>query len=142
MTVDARRPVRLDRSRPMSTLDPANPADPAPTEVDDNLSEIGRTGAFEPVVGGFIECCTCGTTSPASLQSADEVTRLEGVSDPSDMQIVVPVTCPNCGTSGALVMGYGPEATTADIDVLSAMPRTPREATRTSEFDEATPGMH
>jgi hypothetical protein len=125
----------------MTTLDPANPVDPSPTAVDETLSEEGLTGEFEPLAGGFILCRTCGTTSPASEQSADEVTRLEGASDPSDMQIVVPVRCPDCGTHGTLVMGYGPEATTADVDVLSRMPRTPREPTSASRFDGATPGM-
>jgi len=125
----------------MTTIDPSNPVDPAPTAVDATLSEDGLNGEFEPLAGGFIRCRTCDTTSPASEQSADEVTRLEGASDPADMQIVVPVRCPHCGTHGTLVMGYGPEATTADVDVLAAMPRTPREATTSSVFDGATPGM-
>ncbi len=125
----------------MSTPDPTNPVDPSSRDVDAALSDAGLTGQFEPRAGGFVHCLTCGATTPASEQSADEVTRLEGASDPADMQIVVPVACRSCGTAGTLVMSYGPEATVAEVDVLSNMPRTPRESTKASVFGGATPGM-
>ncbi len=125
----------------MSTTDPTNPADPSSRDVDDALSDVGHAGEFVAREGGSILCRTCGETTPASKQTADEVTRLEGASDPADMQIVVPVRCPNCGTPGTLVMSYGPEASEAEVDVLAAMPRAPRESTSASDFEGATPGM-
>jgi hypothetical protein len=54
------------------------------------------------------------------------VARLEGASDPADLAIVIPLQCPHCGTDGALIAGYGPEASQAEADVLTAMPRDVR----------------
>ena len=92
-------------------------------EVTDALDQRGHDGQFEALEGGEIACLTCGRHFPASGQSADRATRLEGDSDPSDMTMVVPVTCPHCHTAGALIARYGPEASAADADVLVALPR-------------------
>ena len=48
----------------------------------------------------------------------------EGESDPSDMAVVVPVTCPHCGAAGTLSLQFGPMASIEESDVLAAMPRT------------------
>jgi len=39
------------------------------------------------------------------------------------MVMVVPVTCPNCGASGSLILGYGPNASAEDADALASMER-------------------
>lgn len=51
--------------------------------------------------------------------------RAEGVSDPDDMLAVVAVTCPNCGTPGTVVLGYGPESSEDDAEVLLALQSPP-----------------
>ena len=47
--------------------------------------------------------------------------RLEGASDPDDMLAVVALACPACGTQGTVVLGFGPNATAEDSDVLKAL---------------------
>lgn len=36
--------------------------------------------------------------------------RLEGASDPDDMNLVDVLRCPTCGTTGTVVLCYGPQA--------------------------------
>ena len=98
------------------------------SEVTAQLDDDGRTGQFQSVEGGTVRCLTCRREFPAAAESADHVTRLEGTSDPGDMSIVLPLTCPLCGAAGALIARYGPEAGSADVDVLLAIDRTPRES--------------
>src|SRR5690349_5135841 len=106
-------------------LDPANPTDTPLGEVVDDLDGEGFDGQFRSEAGGQIRCLTCQRTFDASAVEADEVARLEGVSDPADMTMVVPVTCPSCGTAGTLVLGYGPDASAEDADVVRAVSRRP-----------------
>lgn len=109
-------------------------------EVTDALDRWGHDGQFEALEGGDIACRTCGRHFPASGQSADHATRLEGDSDPSDMTMVVPITCPRCHTTGALIARYGPEASAADADVLVALPRDAHRGTPTvSDHADAHP---
>jgi DNA-directed RNA polymerase subunit N (RpoN/RPB10) len=125
----------------MTSSKPTDPADPArhePTdgvepvpipddtpldEIVDDCSRQGADGQFQAELGGSIRCLTCGRTSPARQHSANDVTRLEGPTDPSDMLIVIPVECPHCGAKGPMVLSYGPEATAEGADVLIAMKR-------------------
>lgn len=72
-----------------------------------------------------LRCFTCRETFPASTVPADRLTRLEGASDPSDMVVVIPVTCPHCSTSGSLVLNDGAEASVDEADALVAMERRP-----------------
>ncbi len=123
------------------SLDPANPTDTPLGDVVDDLSGEGFGGQFRSEEGARIRCLTCQQTFDASSIEADEVTRLEGVSDPADMTMVVPVTCPNCDTSGTLVLGYGPDASAEDSDVVRSLSRRPTEAGPEAEVPGATPGV-
>ncbi|UDY37490.1 hypothetical protein [Dermatobacter hominis] len=114
-----------DRER---SLDPANPTDTPLGEVVDDLGDEGFEGQFRSEGGARIRCLTCDSTFEASTVVADDVTRLEGVSDPADMTMVVPVTCPTCSTAGTLVLGYGPDASAEDADVVRAVSRRPSGA--------------
>lgn len=118
-------------------LEPANPTDAALRDVTDAIDEPGASqfGARE---GGTIVCFTCHRELDASTVSADRSTRLEGVSDPADMVMVVPVTCPNCGAEGSLVLHYGALASAAEADVLTNLERTPRVG---AAGEEPTPGV-
>ena len=78
-----------------------------------------------PLEGGDIRCLSCRSEFPAAGADADEMRRLEGASDPADMLIVVPLTCPACATRGVLVAHFGPEASAAEADVVAALSRTP-----------------
>ena len=95
-------------------------------------------GQFGVVEGAQLRCFTCREVFDASTASADRLTRLEGASDPADMVAVIPVTCPNCGASGSLVLNYGAEASPDEADVLHAMDRQPSVG---SPGSEPTPGI-
>lgn len=92
-------------------------------EVTDELDRRGSHGQFQALEGGDLRCLTCDYHFPASETTATQSTRLEGASDPADGAIVVPLECPSCGTNGALIAHYGPEASAAEADVLTSLPR-------------------
>ena len=68
-------------------------------------------------------CGACRAASPAGAFGVGLQRRLEGASDPDDMQLVVGATCPACGAQGVLSLHYGPTAGEDDADVLVALPR-------------------
>lgn len=123
---------------------PAAGPSPAPTdtplaEVVDTLDTDGWAGQFRAVEGARVQCLTCRAVVAAERIGADEVTRLEGESDPADMALVVPLRCPRCGTPGTLVLAYGPNASAEEADVLGALDRhRPLEGDTTFA---ATPGI-
>lgn len=108
--------------------DSPDPVDTPLNEVVDGLAEAGFDGQFRSVEGGRIQCLTCRSTFEAAEQRADAITRLEGASDPADMLMIIPVRCPSCGASGTLVLGYGPDASPEDTDVIRVLRRTPGES--------------
>lgn len=98
-------------------------ADEPLSDVVDRIDDTNEGGQFTSLEGGAIRCLTCRCDFPASSVPAVGIRRLEGESDPADMSLTLPVTCPECDTTGSLVVRYGPEAGVADADVLAAMPR-------------------
>jgi len=88
-----------------------------------SFAEKGFTVELWSKAGGLILCGTCRTTSPAGSFEVALERRLEGASDPADMQLVVGATCPACGAKGVLSLHYGPTAGEDDADVLVALPR-------------------
>lgn len=101
------------------------PTDTSLSTVLGELERAGWGGQFIPLEGGSIRCLTCREEFPAEAAEADEVRLLEGASDPADMLIVVPLSCPNCATRGVLVAHYGAEASGEETDVVAALSRTP-----------------
>ena len=116
------------------------PGDTPLSQVVDSIdaNSGGADGQFGVIEGARVRCFTCRETFSAVGLSADHVTRLEGASDPSDMAMVVPITCPKCGTSGSLVLNYGPEASPDEADVVHAMDRDPSVG---SVGEPPTPGI-
>lgn len=98
-------------------------ADRSQVEVERRLDQQGFGGQFGAREGAQVLCFTCHEEFAADLLDADGARRVEGESDPSDMAIVVPVTCPHCSTDGALSLQYGPMAGVEESDVLAALPR-------------------
>lgn len=94
-------------------------ADRTILEVLGELEAMGFTGQFMPRGGARVECLACHHLSPADETVLRHLRRLEGASDPADMLAVVALSCPHCGALGTAVLGYGPEATAVDDEVLS-----------------------
>jgi hypothetical protein len=130
----------------MPSDEPTSAADagdhPGDTPLSTVTSHIGKEhgdGQFGVAEHAHIRCFTCHETFDAHGVTADRMTRLEGASDPSDMSIVIPVTCPNCGTAGSLVLNYGPESSADEADVLDAMERNRPEVGAVGA--DPTPGI-
>ncbi len=106
--------------------EPAGSPTPSDTTVEAVLAgfaEKGFTVELWAKPGGCIMCGSCRTTSPAAAFDVELQRRLEGASDPADMQLVVGATCPECGEKGAMSLHYGPAAGADDADVVVALPR-------------------
>jgi DNA-directed RNA polymerase subunit RPC12/RpoP len=86
------------------------------------LEQQGFTKQFAAQPAGRIRCIECGQEFAPDNTTVETVWRLEGASDPDDMLAVLPVTCPNCGARGTLVLGFGPEAPIEDSEILAALP--------------------
>lgn len=100
-------------------------ADQPLSEVVDQIDDANEGGQFMALEGGSVRCLTCRAEFPASVVPPLGFRRLEGESDPADMSMALPIGCPECATTGSLVVRYGPEAGVADVDVLTAMPSPP-----------------
>jgi hypothetical protein len=92
------------------------------------LEAAGVTGQLAARESATVQCLTCRRTAPAGAFAVERLLRLEGASDPDDMLAVVVLRCPQCRTEGTLVLGYGPEASPEDADVLGALPPAASEA--------------
>lgn len=88
-----------------------------------SFEQDGYTAELWAKPGGQVLCGACRVTSPAGRFTIGRERRLEGASDPDDMQLVVGATCPSCGAKGVLSLQYGPSASEDDADVLVALPR-------------------
>ncbi len=117
--------------------DARSPADTPLGDVVRELGAEGYAGQFIAVADERVLCTACRSLLAAGHLRADQVTRLEGASDPADMVMIVPLTCPVCGTTGTLVMHYGAEVTEAEELVTIAMQRAPHEG----DDAEPTPGI-
>jgi hypothetical protein len=111
------------------TLDNAVPSDHTTLlDVLDSWDESGFAEQFVVDDEARIACVSCATTSDASRFEVAHTRRLEGASDPDDLLAVYALRCPACGIGGTLVVGYGPNATDQDGDVLSVLRTAPSDA--------------
>lgn len=97
-------------------------------EVIEGYRTSGFDSDFSTLEGAQIRCDSCGTETDAAQFVIESLRRLEGASDPDDMLAVIATECPVCDAHGTLVLGYGPMASGADLDVSTAM-QDGREAT-------------
>lgn len=97
--------------------------DRSQVEVEHNLQEEGFGGQFGAREGAMVLCFTCHREFGAEMLNADAARRVEGESDPADMAIVIPVTCPYCHTGGTLALQFGPMASAEESDVIAVLPR-------------------
>ncbi len=105
-----------------SMADQSNPTDGSTlTEVLEGYALAGFTGDFSGGDDNTVECHTCSTRTHANRLRMSSLRRLEGASDPDDMYAVVAITCPNCGTRGTLILGFGPNAPAEDGDILHSL---------------------
>lgn len=116
-------PATAARStQPVGTPDQASEDEDTTVGVLAALREEGITAPFAPGrEPATIRCSVCEVTSPAHDFEVVRERRLEGTSDPDDMVLIVVARCPACHSTGVVVLGYGPEASDADADVVAAL---------------------
>lgn len=68
--------------------------------------------------GAVMKCGNCARETPAEGLDVDALHRIEGASDPDDMQLVLGITCPRCSSRGAVAVAYGPAATDVDAEFV------------------------
>ncbi|WP_420452925.1 hypothetical protein [Ilumatobacter sp.] len=100
------------------------PDDSSLVSVLDTFGEDGWTANHLVQEGARMKCGECGELTAASELTVSARHRIEGASDPSDMQAVFGIECPACGAKGSLAAGYGPEASEQDADFTSDLDET------------------
>ena len=119
MTLNAESPLHDSNSGAVRPTDGTETHDAKTiTDVLDGLDGEGFEGQFRAIEGGRVECFTCRQVTPATEMAIEQMSRLEGASDPADMVTILAVTCPKCSTHGTLLLGYGPDSTIEDSEVL------------------------
>ncbi|WP_421118686.1 hypothetical protein ACE2AJ_15150 [Aquihabitans daechungensis] len=91
-----------------------------------DLEDRGFAASYRPAPDAVegraaVRCGACGRSTPAEDLDVVAERRLEGASDPDDLVLVVAATCPACETGGVIVLGYGPEASVEDSDIVVAL---------------------
>ena len=96
-------------------------SDSSVTTVLDTFAAAGWAANHIVRPGAEMTCGNCSVATPASDLAAEAMHRLEGASDPDDMQAVIGLTCPACSTGGAIVIGFGPTASEPDSEFFAAL---------------------
>ena len=90
-------------------------------EIIATLEAAGFSGQMAARPEGRIVCLTCRQENSAADFELQAMRRTEGASDPDDMLAVVGLACPNCGTKGTAVLGYGPDSDPDDAEVVAGL---------------------
>jgi hypothetical protein len=81
-----------------------------------------------------VVCGACGRSTPAADLEVVAERRMEGASEPDEMLLAVAAPCPACGAGGVIVLGYGPNASVEDSDIVVALHEA--ESVATGDDDE------
>ena len=110
---------------------PGAPSDntTAVAEIDD-LRGQGYTEDFVVGEGGVIRCTSCRHEAPPAEVDVDVFRRMEGASEPDEMSAILAITCRECGAKGIVMVGYGPNASPDEGDLLLAVDTPEDEGTR------------
>jgi len=98
--------------------DPAVPADLSLVPVLTIFQDAGWTANHITRPGAKMKCGTCSAVSAARDVTVGAMHRIEGASDPDDLQTVLGTCCPSCHVRGVLVAAHGPAASSQDDDFL------------------------
>jgi hypothetical protein len=86
-----------------------------------SLRRDGFGGDFSVAPGGLVRCAACvHNQDPADLV-VEAVVRGVGISGPADEAAAHGLSCSRCGSTGVLVVGYGPTATEDEATVVTTV---------------------
>lgn len=120
--LDDRVPTAAGSSEPTSSVMGVPSDNTTLVHVLDALSRGGYRASFDATTGGRLTCSKCGRESAADDFVPEVERRLEGASDPADEMLVLGGRCGRCSTPGVLIVGFGPEASADDVEVLGRLP--------------------
>jgi hypothetical protein len=115
-------------SSPSQRHAPPRSTHPSIADVVQDLAADGWRERFAPLEGGEVRCPSCGAELPASDLPTEGLRRVDGATDPSDVAVVVPVTCPTCTTRGVVVVRSGLDGGPEDTDVVAALDHGERQS--------------
>ena len=81
----------------------------------------GFTEQFIAQEDGTVRCAGCDRHVDAERLVVHAESRLEGASDAADEMLVLSVECAECDARGTLTLGYGPNASAADVAVMERL---------------------
>lgn len=87
------------------------------------LFDNGWDADFHVRPGGLVMCSQCRASIAAEAMRTARFHRVEHDTDPEAQSLVVEATCPQCGSRGTLVCGYGAAASDDDAAVLASLPQ-------------------
>ncbi len=90
-------------------------------EVLRSMADDGYAANLTVIDDGAVRCPACRHETPPDEVELVSMRRLEGASDPADMQAVLALRCPSCGSGGVAVVSYGPEASIDEAALLTAL---------------------
>lgn len=93
------------------------------TEALAEFAGMGFETEFRARPGGELVCGHCGQLFSPDAGSVAGERRLEGASDPDDMQLVLALSCPHCSSKGTVVVAYGPTGDEESQDLLARVAR-------------------
>jgi hypothetical protein len=110
---------------------PGAPSDntTAVAEIDE-LREQGYRADLVVGEGGVVRCTQCQHEEQPGDLDVDVFRRLEGASEPDEMSAILAITCRECGTKGIVMVGYGPNASPEEGDLLLGVETPEDEGTR------------
>lgn len=109
---------------------PGAPSDntTAVSEIND-LRDQGYGADFVVGERGVVRCTKCRHEEQPGDLDVDVFRRLEGASEPDEMSAILAITCRECGTKGIVMVGYGPNASPDEGDLLLAIDTPEDEGT-------------
>jgi len=96
----------------------ASASDESVVAVLERFADEGWTTNHTVRPDAEMKCGNCARLTAVGRLDVDALHRVEGASDPDDMQIVLGITCPHCSARGAVVVAFGPSAADTDAEFL------------------------
>jgi hypothetical protein len=100
------------------------------TEALKTLSQRGYKSSFRVAGPQHLQCLSCRSTNPAIDHTIEAMSRIEGVSDPDDEDLIIALICPRCDKKGTLLINYGTNAGPEEASVLEQLHRRTMSSTK------------
>lgn len=87
-----------------------------------SFEEAGYTVRFEVTDDALVRCGACEHDVEPEEVRIDRTGRYEGLTNPSDEELLLAVTCTRCDHQGTLTVAYGTYASASEAEVVRRLP--------------------